>query len=142
MKKVITLLFVATIIAVYGIFSATAQTMSTMEAKVVAVVNAENNTIRTLELFADKDNVNESLIKRYPDCQFYIGLMEGSYEVVQAGVLPQKGTTIIIFNNQTIFGDTDMVFKGHYNPGDSIKIGKTEAKVISNNKGELILKTQ
>ena len=102
MKKVITLLIVATIVSVYGIFSATAQTMSTMEAKVVAVVNAENNTIRALELFADKDNLIESLIKRYPNCKFYIGLMEGSYEVVQAGVRPQKGTTIIIFNNQTI----------------------------------------
>lgn len=141
-KKFIALLIVATIVSVSSIFSATAQTMTTMEAKVVAVVNAENNTIRALELFADKDNVNESLIKRYPDCQFYIGLMEGSYEIVQARVRPQRGTTIIIFNNQTIFGDTDMVFKDQFSPGDPIKIGKTEARVISNNKGELVLKTE
>ncbi len=142
MKRIITLMIVVTIVAGYGIFSATAQTMSTREAKVVAVVNVENNTIRALELFADKDNVNESLIKRFPDCKFYIGLMEGSYEVVRAMVRPQRGTTIIIFNNQTIFGDTDIVFMGHYSPGDPIKIGKIEARVISNNKGELILRTE
>ncbi len=142
MKRIITLMIVVTIVAGYGIFSATAQTMSTREAKVVAVVNAENTNIKALELFTDQDTEENWLQKKYPDCKFYIGLMEGSYEVVQARVRPQRGTTIIIFNNQTIFGDTDIVFMGHYSPGDPIKIGKTAARVISNNKGELILKTE
>jgi len=68
--------------------------------------------------------------------------MEGSYEIVQARVRPQRGTTIIIFNSQTIFGDTDMVFKDQFSAGDPIKIGKTEARVISNSKGELVLETE
>ncbi len=118
------------------------QTMTTREAKVVVVVNTENSTIRALALFTDTEIEREPLQQKYTDCNFYIGLMEGNYEIVQAKVRPQKGATIIIFSNQPIFGDSDMVFTEHYCPGDPIKIGNIEAVVISNNKGELILKTQ
>ena len=130
------------VVLVYFGINSNAQVLSTNEAKVVAVVAAESNAIKALELFADQDNKEEQLQKKYPDCQFYIGLMEGSYEVVQTQVYPQRGTTIIIFNNQPLFRDANMVFTEHYSPGDLIKIGKKEARVISNSKGELILKTQ
>ncbi|MBT8182620.1 MAG: hypothetical protein KJO53_13650 [Eudoraea sp.] len=125
-----------------GILSVTAQTMTTREAKVVAVVNAENNTIKALELFTDENSDKGSLIKKYPDCKFYIGLMEGSYKVVQAIVHPQKGATVNIFYSQPIYAAADMAVMDHYSPGDIMKIGNSEARVISNNKGELIFKTQ
>ena len=139
MKKGITLLIVGAVVLLYGLFSATAQTMTTREAKVVVAVNTENNTIRALVLFADLDTKEDRIKEQHPNCKFYIGLMEGSYKVVKAIVRPQKEATVSIFYNQPIFGDTEMVFMGQYRPGDSIKIGKTEARVISNNKGELIL---
>lgn len=131
-----------TMVSLYGLFSLTAQSMTTTEAKVVAMVDAGNSTITTLELFTDRHIDENALMEKYPDNNFYIGLMEGSYEVVKAKIRPQKGTTIIIFNNQTISGDTDIVFIDHYSPGDLTKIGRTEYRIISNNKGELILKTQ
>ena len=133
--------FIAGLIMVIGQFSY-GQNMTTKEAKVVVVVDSENKTIRSLELFTDTETEGERLQQKYLEGNFYIGLMEGSYEVVQGKVRPQKGTIVIIFNNQPIFGDTDMVLIKHYNPGDPIKIGNIEAVVISNNKGELILKTQ
>jgi hypothetical protein len=142
MKKGITLLIVGTVVLLYGLISATAQTMTTREAKVVVAVNTENNTIPALVLFSDLDTKEDRLKEQYPNCKFYIGLMEGSYKVVQAIVRPQKEATVSIFYNQPIFEDTEMVFMGQYSPGDLVKIGKTEARVISNNKGELILKTQ
>lgn len=142
MKKVITLLIVMTVVLLYGIFSATAQTMTTREAKVVVAVNTENNTIQALILFADLDTKEDQLREQYSNCKFFIGLMEGSYKVVQAMVRPQRGATVNIFYNQPLFGDTDMAFMDYYSPGDLIKIENLEARVISNNKGELILKTQ
>ncbi|MGB5359035.1 hypothetical protein [Eudoraea sp.] len=142
MKKVITLLIVMTVVLLYGIFSATAQTMTTREAKVVVAVNTENNTIQALILFADLDTKEDQLREQYSNCKFFIGLMEGSYKVVQAMVRPQRGATVSIFYNQPLFGDTDMAFMDYYSPGDLIKIENLEARVISNNKGELILKTQ
>lgn len=138
-KSIISLMIVLTFVPVYGIFSATAQTMTTNEAKVVVVVDTGNNTIRSLVLFTDSEIEEERLQQKYSDCKFYIGLMKGSYEVVQTMVRPQTGTTIIVFNNQPMFGDTDMVFPDYYNPGDLIKVGKKVARVVSNNKGELIL---
>lgn len=120
-----------------------AQVLSTKEVKVIFVVDERNEAESHIVLFDNFQQMKGAeVLEKYPDCQFYIGLMEGSYEVVRARVRPQKGTTIIIFNNQTISGDTDIVFMGHYSPGDPIKIGRTGARVISNNKGELILKTQ
>lgn len=142
MKKVSTLLIAATVVLLSGIFSATAQTMTTREAKVVVVVNAENNDIRALILFADLDTKEDQLREQYSNCKFFIGLMEGSYKVVRAMVRPQRGATVSIFYNQPLFGDTDMAFMDYYSPGDLIKIENLEARVISNNKGELILKTQ
>ncbi|MGB5460584.1 MAG: hypothetical protein WBM85_11535 [Eudoraea sp.] len=142
MNKVITLLIVATVVLLYGIFSATAQTMTTREAKVVVVVNTENNTIQGLILFADLDTKEDRLHEQYSNCKFFIGLMEGSYKVVQAMVRPQRGAAVSIFYNQPLYGDADMAFMDYYSPGDLIKIENLEARVISNNKGELILKTQ
>ncbi len=142
MNKVITLLIVGTVVFLYGIFSATSQTMTTREAKVVVAVNTENKTIRALVLFADLDTREDRLQEQYSNCKFYIGLMKGSYKVVQAMVRPQRGATVNIFYNQPLFGDADMVFMDNYSPGDLIKIGNSEARVISNNKGELVLTTQ
>ena len=141
-KSIISFMIVLTFVPADGIFSATAQTMSTNEAKVVVVVDTGDNTIQSLVLFTDSEIEEERLQQKYSDCKFYIGLMEGSYEVVQTMVRPQTGTTIIVFNNQPIFGDNDMVFTEYYNPGDLIKIGKKLARVVSNNKGELILSIQ
>jgi len=120
-----------------------AQVISTKEAKVILVVDERKETVSNIVLFGNFQQMKRAeVLEKYPNSKFYIGLMEGSYEVFQAGVRPQKGTTIIIFINQPIFRETDMLFTDYKNPGDTIKIGNSEARVISNNKGELILKTQ
>lgn len=124
-----------------GICLGNAQTMSTKGAKVVVVVNTDN-AIQALVLFADLETREDQLQQQYSQCNFYIGLMEGSYKIVQARVHPQSGATVNIFYNQPIFSGTEMVFMTNNSPGDLIKIGTSEARVISNNKGELILKTQ
>ena len=127
----------------FTMFYVQAQTRTTKEAKVIFIVSERKEAESHIVLFGGFQQMKrDEILEKYPNCQFYIGLLQGSYEVVQAGVRPQKGTTIIVFINQPLFGDSDMVITDYKSPGDLIKIEKKEASVISNNKGELILKTQ
>lgn len=118
-----------------------AQTMTTKQAKVVVAVNPADNTIRALVLFTDRENREDQFQEQYSKCNLYIGLMEGSYEVVRTIVRPKRGTTVNIFYNQPLSGLENLVME-HYSPGDFLKIGNSMARVISNIKGELILKIQ
>lgn len=120
-----------------------AQVLSTKEAKVILVVDEKKEAVSHIVLFGNFQQMKRAeVLEKYPNCKFYIGLMEGSYEVDQTMVCPQKGATIVIFINQPIFGEPDLVFADYKSPGDSMKIGNTDAMVISNRKGELVLKTQ
>lgn len=131
------------IVLVFLSINGNSQVLSTKEAKVILVVDEKKEAVSHIELYGNFQLMKRAeVLEKYPNCQFYIGLMEGSYEVVQTQVYPQIGTAIIIFNSQPLFRDTNIVFTEHYSPGDLLKIGKTEARVISNKKGELIIKTQ
>lgn len=131
------------IFLLFTMFYVQAQTRTTKEAKVIFVVSEKSDALSHLELYNTFQKMNgPEALEKYPNSQFYIGLLQGSYEVVQAMVRPQTGTTIIVFINQPLFGDSDMVITDYKSPGDLIKIGNIDAKVISNSKGELILKTQ
>ncbi len=127
------------IITITASFLTLAQTKTTKETKVIAVVT--NSTITAIEHFEPYKNNEAGLIKKYPKSKFFIGLLKGKYEVKNGVIIPQNDTTIAIYTEKQIFHKTGIFSKEEPKSGDVITIGKTKAKVISSKKGELIIKT-
>ena len=117
-----------------------AQTRSTKETKLTLVVNKENTKIINLELFNEKEVGN--IKERYPESKLFIGLLKGSYELIEKKVRPNSGATITIFTERQFFPNEKFFPKEELNTGDHLNIGITKAKITSNTKGELILTTQ
>ena len=84
---------------------------------------------------------NEEVLKKYKDSKFYVGLLKGSYELNNNNLEPKDNTTIVVFTEKRIFPVIEFFPAEDLAPGDSIELGKAKAKVVSNKKGELILKT-
>lgn len=119
-----------------------AQTLSTKETKVVLSVDSESQSVTAMTLFTTIQKMNKAMLKeKYSDCKFYIGLLKGNYEIKGTAVIPKEGTTVIMFTEKQIFPEAFLFSSEDLSPGDSFDIGKTKAKVVSNKKGELILKT-
>lgn len=118
------------------------QTLSTKETKVVLIVDSESNNVTDLALFSIIQKMDkERLRKKYPNHKFYIGLLKGNYEIQGSDILPKENTSVIMFTEKQIFLEANFFSSDDLSPGDSFNIGKTKAKVVSNKKGELILKT-
>ncbi|MGB5205601.1 hypothetical protein [Eudoraea sp.] len=126
-----------------SIFLGSAQSLTTTETKVVLVVNGDSEKITHIELFNTFQKMKQKEVyTKYADAKFYIGLLEGSYTLKEKNVMLGKGAIITIYTNRRFFPRDSFVFQEHFVPGDRLELGKTMAKVISNKKGELILKTQ
>ncbi|MBT8302332.1 MAG: hypothetical protein KJO63_13445, partial [Maribacter sp.] len=78
----------------------------------------------------------------FPNCQFYIGLLQGRYEVEEDKVIPSKDSTIIMYTEQHYLSGNTLLSSDGLLAGDQMNLGSGRVKVISNKKGELILKTQ
>ena len=119
-----------------------AQTLSTKETKVVLIVDSKSDSVTEMTLFTTMQKMDKELLKKkYSDCKFYIGLLKGSYEIKGVNIVPKEGTTVIMFTEKQIFPEAFLFSSEDLSPGDSFDIGKTKARVVSNKKGELILKT-
>lgn len=119
-----------------------AQTLSTKETKVVLIVDSKSDKVTDMALFTVIQKMDKQrLKKKYADRKFYIGLLKGSYEIKGMDIIPKEGTTVIIFTEKQFFPEARIFPSSDISEGDSFKIGTTKAKVLSNRKGELVLKT-
>lgn len=112
----------------------TAQTRSTKETKVVLIVSQKTNEVSGLELF-ETQNTENILPKKYPGNTFYLGILKGTYELHNNVVLPKSGAIITVYTDKQLFSENHLSLK------ESINFGSVKTKVVSRNKGELILKT-
>ncbi|MGB5272644.1 MAG: hypothetical protein WBN39_01200 [Flavobacteriaceae bacterium] len=126
-----------------SIFLGHAQTLTTTETKVVLVVKGASEGISQLALFNTFEKMKgEEIFEKYPNSQFYIGLLQGSYELSKNDVIPLKGTTIIMYTDQPYLSSNRILPRARFSVGDQLDLGSGKAKVVSNKKGELILNTQ
>jgi len=118
-------------------------TKTTKETKVIMVVEGTAEGITQVVLFNtfEKMKGNE-IFGKYPNSQFYIGLLQGRYEVNDDKVTPSKGSTIIMYTDRHYLSSNRIPPSDGFSVGDHLNLGSGKAKVVSNKKGELILKTQ
>ena len=120
-----------------------AQSLTTNETKVVLVVKGASEGISQITLFNTFEKMKgNGILEKYPDCQFYIGLLRGGYELNDNDVTPLLGSTIIMYTDQPYLSSNRILPSARFSRGDQLSLGSGSAKVISNKKGELILKTQ
>tara|TARA_R110002073_G_scaffold279026_1_gene442926 strand:- start:181464 stop:181871 length:408 start_codon:yes stop_codon:yes gene_type:complete len=129
--KVISVLLLLLITTYYS----SAQTRSTKETKVLLIVDSNATKIIGMELF-DKDKDQEMLLKKYPNSLFYLGLLKGNYELKDELIIPKSGAIITMYTNKEIFSSKRFL------TNDEIFIGNVKTTVVSEKKGEVILKTQ
>ena len=119
------------------------QVISTKEAKVILVVDEKSDTISHLELYNTFQKMNgPEALEKYPNSQFYIGLLEGSYELNKNYIIPIEGSIISMYTDKQFLSSNTSFPIGNISAGDKLKFGQVKAKVVSKKKGELILKTQ
>jgi len=119
-----------------------AQSLTTNETKVVLVVKGVSEGITQLALFNTFEKMKgKEILEKYPNCQFYIGLLQGSYELNENDVIPLMGSTIIMYTDQPYLSSNSTLPSTRFSTGDQMDLGLGKAKVVSNKKGELILKT-
>ena len=111
-----------------------AQTRITKETKVVLIVSQKTNEVLGLELFEAKNSEN-ILPKKYPNGAFYLGILKGVFELDKSQVQPQSGSIITLYTDKQLFSEDQFMLK------ESVRFGNVQTKVVSRNKGELILKT-
>ncbi len=120
-----------------------AQTYSTKETKVVLVVDAESEIVTHIALFTKMQKIGKArfLEKRYKGCKFYVGLLNGSYEIDNDIIVPKENTTIIMYTDKQIFLEEYFLPADRLLSGDRFDVGKIKAEVVSSKKGELVLRT-
>ena len=120
-----------------------AQSLTTNETKVVLIVKGASEGISQIALFNTFEKMKgNGILEKYPNCQFYIGLLRGSYELNDNDVTPLIGSTIIMYTDQPYLSSNRILQSTRFIAGDQLSLGSGSAKVISNKKGELILETQ
>lgn len=118
----------------FSVYAFNAQTRSTKETKVVLIVSQKTNEVSGLGLF-DSQNSENVLHKKYPGSTFYLGILKGTYDLDKNLVHPKGGAIITIYTDKQLFS------KDQFSLKESINFGSVKTKVVSRNKGELILKT-
>lgn len=129
------------IVLVFFGLNGNAQVLSTKEAKVILVVNEKSNIISHIELFNTFQKMEHpDVLEKYPDSKFYIGLLEGSYELNNNNVLPTKESSITMYTDRQFLSGNTLFPIDNFSVGEQLSLGKFKAKVISKKKGELVLK--
>lgn len=127
----------------FGIMVCVAQERTTNETKIVVVINTDDHKVSHVQLmnsFRKKDK--KAVLKKYPKHSFFYGILKGKYELQEEEVVPLAGTTIIVYAERQLFPEHNFYPRKELITGDTFTLGKTQAKVITNKKGELTLKTQ
>ena len=135
MKEFFSLLFLATFCVWFG----NAQPMITKEVKVILIMDPDRPGFTAMELFDDQRDENSDK-NTYMAHNVYIGLLKGGYELHESTIRPEKGSTITVYTDRQLYNGKDSFPKGDYPKGGQLKISKASAIVISNRKGELLLK--
>ncbi|MEM6630588.1 MAG: hypothetical protein AAF694_12995 [Bacteroidota bacterium] len=133
-----------------------AQKRSSKGTEIVFTVDQKSQRIKNIELLSEaEDKLGnfeiQDLMRKYPGCNFYIGLLKGNYEKTRAGIIPLHGTTLTLYTDKTMdLSDQDKMgnfrSKGapleKYSPGDQLIIGNVSTQVISNKGKELVLRRE
>lgn len=131
------------LLSLFTIGSVQSQTHATNETPIVIVSSIESDAIIGIELLKNFwDKSEDDVLVSYPNCKFYKGLLKGEYERTESLIIPEKGAIITIYTNEQIFLRESFLTESQHTPGDSYTIGKTKSKIISNQKGELILRIE
>ncbi|WP_139278058.1 hypothetical protein [Pseudozobellia thermophila] len=119
------------------------QTLTTKEVKILLVVESTGQKVSHLLMFEQVEGKGKAyLVEKYRNSSFYVGLLKGTYEIYGDVVTPKKNTTVIIYTDRELFLDRKTMGPASpWAPGDLFKLGKETGKVVSNSKGELIIKT-
>jgi hypothetical protein len=112
-----------------------AQNRSTRGTKIVVVIDNNAKKIKNLELYTNTLDENQ-LLKKHPNSLFYIGLLEGDYEMDGEVIVPKSNAAITIYSNKEIFSNKQFLRE------DEIFIGNIKTKLVSNKRGEIILRIQ
>ncbi|MBT8308250.1 MAG: hypothetical protein KJN85_15030 [Maribacter sp.] len=133
----------ALLLFIASMFLGHCQSKTTKETKVILVVEGTSDGITQMVLFNTFEKMKgNQIFGKFPNCQFYIGLLQGRYELKEDRVIPSLGSTIIMYTDRQYLSSKTLSPSDGYSVGDQLKLGLAKAKVVSNNKGELILKTQ
>ena len=119
-----------------------AQTHSTKETKVILVVSANTQVVTHMVLFNSFEKLKRQEVENaFPNSKFYIGLLKGNYILDDYGLKPEKDTEVIIYSNRQVFQEEPFLAGEDIALGDKIKLGNRTARIISNKKGEITLRT-
>ena len=120
-----------------------AQERVTKGTKIILAVNEESEVVEHIELLINFQKIKkEQLLEKYGHHKFFLGELKGTYIHNKNGILLGKDTIVIMFTDKQ-FSPPGQYFEGdNLRPGDEFYLGDTKAKVITNKKGELIIKTQ
>ncbi|MFH6602903.1 hypothetical protein ACEZ3G_05400 [Maribacter algicola] len=131
-------------ITMISIVEIKAQTRTTNDMPIVLVTDLESDQLAMIEPLNNfLQRTEEDIVEAFPKHEFYKGLLKGKYELREDHlVLPIKGTIITVYTEQRIFPNKGFLSKVQLNSGDDYRLGAANAKVISNQKGELILRIQ
>ncbi len=121
-----------------------AQARTTNDMPIVLVTNLESDQLVGIELSNDFwQRTVEDILRVYPKHEFYKGLLKGKYELKEDHlVFPTTGTIITVYTEQRIFPSKSSLSKAQLKVGDDYRLGEAKSKVISNQKGELIVRVE
>jgi len=119
-----------------------AQERTTKRTKIILAVNEKSKAVEHIELLANFQKFKkEQLQEKYDNHQFFLGELKGTYFPNKKGIVLGDDTTIIIFTDKQFSPPADLFQVDDLTPGDEFNLGAIKAKVITNKKGELVVKT-
>lgn len=138
-----TKLLIIIVFVLLGLQQTQAQHRKTKQTKVILVVNEKSATVSSMQLFANFQKVEKKDIpKKYPGSTFYIGLLEGSYELEKNTITPVEGSMVTMYTEKQFFSGNQVFLDSQFALGDLFNLGNTTAKVISKKKGALVFEIQ
>ena len=125
--------FYTFMVMLFGLSFAQAQTRSTMKTKVISIVNEKSNSVTDLKVYT-QERSKDKLLKKYPNSYFYLGMITGDFELKNEIITLKTGAIVTMYTHKQLFSNIE------FKPNKTIKIGRSKTKIISNKKGEIIVK--
>ena len=121
-----------------------AQELTTKETKVVFVVNSISHEIIHLDLFDVISAYDKTDLKqRFPGCKFYLGILEGSYEIVDdGGIKPVRNSILTLYTATPLWEADSFLETKALKPGGTLHLGSaSKSEIITFKEGLITLKT-
>ena len=108
----------------------------------IVVVNEKSDAVEHIDLLANFQKMEKKQLRDdYDHHKFFLGVLSGTYGILEKGITPGENTTIVLYTDKQ-FPLLEQSFpRSDLAPGDYFSLGNTKAKVITNKKGALTLKT-